>query len=298
MTSLLPGHGLSHMALPAVDSAAVSMEQHLAEGIAAMRHKMLELRVFTEKPPFDPAACARALGMKVQEIRDPSLPFAAALLPCRGRSFVILVNTYRASQARRRFSIAHEIAHTLLPNAMDAKHYREGQATCDDREIERLADQGAAMLLMPPDLFAGDLADLGLYPSTLLELSQLYGVSLSAAAVNAARTSRQACAICLCSCQAGPAALRTRLVQERKPWSIVRAYRSATFPISLYRGKSLPDESVVAKAAVVGREIERQETLYFRRCRSLEVHTIARPLQSGTRQSPRVLAVFEVMGAR
>jgi len=105
--------------------------------------------------PVDVYAMARALGIKVAE---ESLPDSVSGKiekdwPYKDR-YVITVNSFHP-WVRRRFTVAHELAHFVLhrdligDGIIDNAMYRDGRIG-DQRE--RQANRYAASLLMPPSL--------------------------------------------------------------------------------------------------------------------------------------------------
>jgi hypothetical protein len=82
------------------------------------------------------------------------------------------------SQTRRRFTIAHEMAHAIFestgPNCP-----RNGV------ELERLCDRIAAEILMPRRVFLGQI-EQGLTVNRVVELSRLFRASVSATAIRCA----------------------------------------------------------------------------------------------------------------
>ena len=102
-------------------------------------------------PPFDPFELARLLGISVvprSDMRD-------------ARSFVSESGTTRIEfnpqkpASRIRFSIAHEIAHTLFPDFAERPRSRSApeRSRSDDWQLEVLCNLAAAELLMPATLF-------------------------------------------------------------------------------------------------------------------------------------------------
>ncbi|MEW6756174.1 MAG: ImmA/IrrE family metallo-endopeptidase, partial [Candidatus Latescibacterota bacterium] len=112
-------------------------------------------------PPFDPFLVAQALGIRCLPVQTPWVDDAMIYVQ-DGRPTIL----YRPDRgaARIRFSVFHEIAHTLFPDQLHRDLYRgtarprlfepEGQLEC-------LCDLAAAEFLMPLDLFRADLERLG-----------------------------------------------------------------------------------------------------------------------------------------
>lgn len=81
------------------------------------------------------------------------------------------------SAARTRFTLAHEICHSLFYELVPEIKFSEHNT---DREEERLCNIGAAELLMPADTVQGDADGRAVSLSTLTSLAAQYGVSLDA----------------------------------------------------------------------------------------------------------------------
>jgi O-acetyl-ADP-ribose deacetylase (regulator of RNase III) len=128
-------------------------------------------------PPYDPFQLAQLLGMKL--LPTEKVVDARTLSDSRG-GFVIEYNPNRPS-ARMRYSIAHEVGHTLFPDCATAVRNR---ATHEDMkgydwQLETLCNIAAAELLMP---FGTLVEELTIRPSVrmILELRQKYLVSCEA----------------------------------------------------------------------------------------------------------------------
>src|SRR5258708_5818325 len=98
-------------------------------------------------PPFDPHKLAEFLGIRVIPSADVR---EAQIVPLSNGSFRIEYNPNKP-RARIRFSIAHEIAHTLFPDCAERVRHRfspQGM-TADDLHVEMLCNVAAAAFLMP-----------------------------------------------------------------------------------------------------------------------------------------------------
>jgi hypothetical protein len=96
-----------------------------------------------------------------------------------GKEGFMIVYSKHSSPGRRRFTIAHEMAHALL--ATTGRNYpRSG------KELERLCDLLAAEILMPQEAFVRALpTEIAL--TTILELSNTFKTSWWAAAIRCAK---------------------------------------------------------------------------------------------------------------
>lgn len=127
-------------------------------------------------PPFDPIALANLLRIDVVARED--VPDARTL-PVGGR-LRIEFNPNRPPQ-RVRYSLAHEIAHTLFPDCAEAIRSRSKHAglRADDWELEALCNIAAAEILMP----TGELQTPQPYDCAIervLQLREQYLVSTEA----------------------------------------------------------------------------------------------------------------------
>lgn len=126
-------------------------------------------------PPYDSFRLADALGIDVvarQDLDD------ARLVSEHGRPRIEF-NPQRRP-ARIRFSVAHEIGHTLFDDYADRDRYRDlGQRRADDWQLEVLCNVAAAELLMPAGaLPIGQASDLDLV--RLMDQRARFGVSTEA----------------------------------------------------------------------------------------------------------------------
>jgi O-acetyl-ADP-ribose deacetylase (regulator of RNase III) len=98
-------------------------------------------------PPFDPLRLADHLGIAVSPRHDVG---DARTLPGPGGRVLVEFNPNRPS-ARVRYSIAHEIAHTLFPDCRDRIRHRSphDELQGDEWQLEAICNVGAAELLMP-----------------------------------------------------------------------------------------------------------------------------------------------------
>ena len=122
--------------------------------------------------PTDLPAVAAKVGVE-QCNAESQLPVSAALRKIGNRYTIVYAP--RLPTGRRRFSIAHEIAHLVVGNGRTSLNHSSW-------EVERLCDMLATEFLMPRMLF---LDRAGRRPGidTLFQLSAEFEVSLTAAAL-------------------------------------------------------------------------------------------------------------------
>ena len=153
---------------------AEHVEALLAHELAHIRRNdyLVNLLQGVALPPTDLAALCERLG--VSRIVEDDVPFSGALRRC-GETFEVVCSRY-LSPDRRRFTIAHELAHLVLDSNLRRCGLRSG------RELERLCDMLAAELLMPRGVFF-KLTDDCLSLKSILQASRLFETSLAATSI-------------------------------------------------------------------------------------------------------------------
>ena len=145
---------------------------------AAMRRVCGELReAFGEIEP--PTGLHRLLGqMRVRVI--PRRIRSDGLLELNRDGYRIGVNPARPWR-RQRFTVAHELGHILILNALagDREALQALSAPALHGPVERLCDQAAAELLMPPEAVIAELEAEGLTTDGLQRLYDRFLVSWS-----------------------------------------------------------------------------------------------------------------------
>jgi len=246
---------LDPVSLLLAENPGRSAKEIVAEKVADLQRTMYRAGAIGTTPPFSPDRIARQLGISVKNLEDKDLGFEACLLPLPGDRWKILVNTTGRSDNRRRFSLAHELVHTLFPEAETTAQFRLKKGFDPDQELENLVDFGAAQLLMPPKLFGRDLATKGASLDTLFFLSSKYQVSLQATALNMLDLSSNPQALVFCTYSFRPSSEPNGTKDEKKKWRVQRAFTSSNFPVFLYKGLSFPDTSLVERVARVGKPL-------------------------------------------
>ena len=135
-------------------------------------------------PPFDPLQLADHLGIAISPRHDV---YDARTLPGPAGSVLVEFNPNRPS-ARVRYSIAHEIAHTLFPDCRDRIRHRSlhNELHGDEWQLEAICNVGAAELLMPlGSLKSAKDSDLTI--EALLALRRQFEVSMEALLIRMVR---------------------------------------------------------------------------------------------------------------
>lgn len=193
-------------------------------------------------PPYDPFELAEFLHIPVVAHEDL---YDARVVPVgRGSNVRIEYNPSRP-RARVRYSLAHELAHTLFPDVADAARYRSHpeRARGDEWQLELLCNLAAAELLMPAGSFPG-LHDEALDIEHLLDLRKRFEVSTEALLLRAARLTEEPIAVFACSRIEGnrpDARFRIEYLRGSRSWAP-----------GARRGARLPRETALAAITAVG----------------------------------------------
>ena len=192
-------------------------------------------------PPFDPLALADMLKLDVVPRAD--VP-EARTVPV-GRSSVCIEFNPNRPPARLRFSLAHEIAHTLFPDCAKTMRHRliRHDASADEWQLEALCNIAAAEFLMPlGSLRSPSRNELSV--NHLLELRAKYQVSSEAIFIRVAHVSTEPCAVFCAS--------RPEAVPEERRYRLDYVISSPSWHQKLAIGSWLPTSSVVTDCHAVG----------------------------------------------
>ncbi len=230
-------------------------------------------------PPFDPLALAELLRIDVmarEGVRD------ARTVPVEHGAPRIEYNPTRP-RGRVRYSLAHEIAHTLFPDWADKVRHRSetGELTGDEWQLEALCNIAAAEFVMPIGSFT-KLAATELGIDALLNEQKQYDVSMEALLIRAVHLRSEPCAMfCASPIDAGPNGGRYRI-----DYSIVsRRWRSG----SGLRGLVLPERTVIAKCSAIGFTAKGREA--WVKPEELRVEAVGIPPYPGS-PTPRVVGLL------
>lgn len=149
--------------------------------------KLLE-EVGVDEAPVDLRLLGSMLG--VSSIAEVDIPEAGKLIPKTDGNFAIFLNK-ADSQARKRFTTAHELGHLLVPGGVSGREIIDYEVGLFDKEktIEFLCDVAAANLLMPTSLFDEFVKGKKFTLQTIVDISQKFNVSLEAAALQMVKRS-------------------------------------------------------------------------------------------------------------
>jgi Zn-dependent peptidase ImmA (M78 family) len=191
-------------------------------------------------PPFDPIMIADLLKIPVEA--NASVPDARIVL--RENRLIIQYNPTQP-RARVRFTIAHEIAHTLFPDVADEVRHRGGNRSIpDDWQLELLCNIAAAEFVMP----LGSMSPSDQLPpiEQLMLERKKFDVSAEAFLIRATKiTSEPVIAFCA-------SALATKADTEVPRYRIDYTISSRTAPKLPLRGRVVPQGSAVHSCTAIG----------------------------------------------
>lgn len=155
---------------------AVMKEMGEEDPVAAVRAKAQQVirdfqNIFNEAPPFDMKALASFRGLTWSN-DDPRYSEDSEIAP-EGEGVVLRVNQSRP-ESRQRFSIGHEIGHTLFPDYhLEVRcRRRAGRFSADPMDVlEALCDAAASEFIFPSPWFPGRVASLKISASAVAALA-------------------------------------------------------------------------------------------------------------------------------
>lgn len=195
-------------------------------------------------PPFDTTEIARFLGVTVVpsvEVRDARTVYV-------GGKPQIEFNPNRP-KSRIRYSVSHELIHTLFPDWKEEIRYRSAHQEMrgDGWQLEMLCNIGASELLMPIGTFP-ELQEKDLSIDTLLELRSLYEVSVEALLLRFIKLT-----------QSQSAVFSASRVPNSGRYKVDYSVSSSSFSNRIPNGLVLPSASVVGECTAIGFTSKGQE---------------------------------------
>jgi Zn-dependent peptidase ImmA (M78 family)/O-acetyl-ADP-ribose deacetylase (regulator of RNase III) len=192
-------------------------------------------------PPYDPFQLAEHLKIKVvpsENVTD------ARILQAPDGQFQIEFNPNRP-KARIRYSVAHDLAHTLFSDCGEVVRHRlaRDEQKRDDWQLEMLCNIGAAEFLMPVGGFP-DLHDQATDIDRLLGLRAEFEVSMEALLLRVIRRTEQPCAMF--------AASRTESGSGAGNYHIDYSVSSRLWEGKLASGTALPRTKFLPECTAIG----------------------------------------------
>jgi len=142
-------------------------------------------------PPFDPLQLAALLKIEVLPNDDIS---EAQLVPVAANQVRIEYNPHERP-SRIRFSLSHEIGHTLFSDCEEAVRHRAAKKDANTWELEFLCDVAASEILLPYGVFVQDAKVVSPTIRDLMSLGDRYKASLEAVLLRFAETSEDPCSV-------------------------------------------------------------------------------------------------------
>ncbi|SDI19596.1 ImmA/IrrE family metallo-endopeptidase [Variovorax sp. OV700] len=188
-------------------------------------------------PPFDPLALAQWLGLRIEARGDIA---DARMVPSSESTITLEYNPTRP-RGRLRFSIAHEIAHSLFSDCAEQIRNRgvSPHADRDNWQLEVLCNIGAAELLMPLGSFVGFSGEK-LSIESVMSLRKEFDVSVEACLIRLVKLSKvPAAAFCASMHEDG---------RYRLDYVIAAPGWDAPFEV----GQIVPEGSVIRETSAIG----------------------------------------------
>jgi hypothetical protein len=209
----------------------------LPEATPLVRERVRELLTLAGQsyPPVDLIKVAYVQGIKT--VRNGNLRSSLGVLRDGPDGFTVTLSS--RDPAKSRFTLAHEIAHTLL---LHSKHSSvvlgERKAKMPHQKLERLCDAIAAEILLPYDMFSEAVDEEALGIETILRLCGRFDASLQSTARRAGDLCQQpAQVVCWTKSSAGHL---TPMLKTGRPYFTASAWLSLTDDTSAavraYRG--------------------------------------------------------------
>ena len=139
--------------------------------------------LFQEPPPFNLKAMASARGLHWSD-DDPRFSLDSEIAPEADGRVVLRVNKSRP-ESRQRFSIGHEIGHTLFPEyhlSVRCRKAVERSWADDDDLLETLCDVAASELMFPQPWFTDHISSMDVSAESISQLAQDFAASRDATA--------------------------------------------------------------------------------------------------------------------
>lgn len=194
-------------------------------------------------PPFDPFALADLLS--IETVPTPDV-LDARLVPTGGRPRI----EFNPDRPRRRirYSIFHEIAHTLFPDFARLIRNRgvHNAKRADDWQLETLCNVAAAEFLLPAGTL-GSVTDMRASVDTVLELRRSYESSAEAALLRITRLTTE------------PAIAFSSHRDKGGRYALEYAVPTASLQRSMRPGMQLPINSAAEECTAIGYTAKRTE---------------------------------------
>jgi O-acetyl-ADP-ribose deacetylase (regulator of RNase III) len=228
-----------------------------------------------EGPPFNPLAIAKLLKIPAEANAD----VIDARTISTDRGLRIQFNPTQPRE-RLRFSIAHEIAHTLFPDVGDAPRHRGGnREDPDDWQLEMLCNLAAAEFVMP----MGSLPPRDHLPTIeeLIKECRRFDVSVEAFLIRVTKVANEPVIMFCASPRSGP--------DGRTVYRIDYTVPSSTAPNLHVVSRIIPQDSAVYGCTAIGYSDNAVENWFG--YEGLTIECVGIPRYPGS-QHPRVAGLI------
>jgi O-acetyl-ADP-ribose deacetylase (regulator of RNase III) len=233
-----------------------------------------------EGPPFDPFWLAQYLGLSAVP-RDDILD-ARVQAGATGKVEI----EYNPNQPRNRirFSVAHEIAHTLFPDYVKSTRGRNAeQSRPDDWQLELLCNISAAEILMP----AGPAIEFAQSSTTIEDIMRQrkrFDVSIEALLIRIAKLTERPITVFVASREGD---------DPNGHFRIDYSVNSGTSTLNIEPGFRVPSKSVLAECSAIGYSADGAEV--WGQDLELDVQCVGIPPYRGN-SNPRVIGILRHKG--
>lgn len=227
-------------------------------------------------PPFDPFKLASLLQISTIPREDV---LDARILPSGSQRLLIEFNPNRP-RGRTRFSIAHEIAHTLFPDCVEStrNRARKIESRDDDWQLELLCNVAASEFIMPT---GGEIdSKTSVNIDNLMRLQKQFDVSTEAISIRLAKLTLEPCTMI--------AAARIVDCEGVDSYRIDYSIPSRTSMIEIPRGLVIQDK-VISQCTAVGYTAKGRERIASK-FSELYLECVGIPPYPG-RNYPRVIGI-------
>jgi len=191
-------------------------------------------------PPFNPFWLAQFCGLEILPRDD----IPDARLVAQGKGKAVIEYNPNQPRSRIRFSVAHEIGHTLFPDYQQTTRNRLKLLTSrpDEWQLELLCNIAAAEMLMPSGSIAKEMVG-GFSIEKLMSLWREYEVSPEALLIRTARSTNQPVSV-FAAARAGDETTPTYRLDYCIP--------SRSSQIEIAPGTTIPDGSILQECTAIG----------------------------------------------
>jgi Zn-dependent peptidase ImmA (M78 family)/O-acetyl-ADP-ribose deacetylase (regulator of RNase III) len=198
--------------------------------------------------PIDPFKLAERLSINI----NPTADVLDARTVAGPRGVPIIEYNPRRSRTRTRFSICHEIAHTLFPDCTEQIRHRSphSQTSPIDNEVEMLCNLAAAEFLLPVGSFTEDMSKLQLSIENVVDLRLKYEASVESILLRVVGLSGTECAVFSAMAESEQIGARYKIEYVKS---------AGNWETGLRRGGFLPVDSVAKECVAIGHTARSKE---------------------------------------